>query len=166
MRKLILTNVQSVPKICFPIIFRQVYILKRNVELFRKVMYCHVTYLTIDGVLDRRLDLLTTLTRDSWLHLIIGPSLISTLYKSLEPTLSFSVCCVFSHSLVTASNSGDSSAFALTLLSAGSQLHQVFSSQTLLQFWRTQSHSQSYFTTGGLRQTIRLGSKPLETHDQ
>jgi hypothetical protein len=36
--------------------------------------------------LDWRLDLLTTLTHDSWLHLIIAPSLISTLYKSLEHT--------------------------------------------------------------------------------
>jgi hypothetical protein len=42
-------------------------------------------------------------------------SLISTLYKSLQHTLSFPVCCVFtSRSLITASNSGDSSASALT----------------------------------------------------
>jgi hypothetical protein len=26
--------------------------------------------------------------------------------------------------------------------------------------------SQNHFTTGGLRQTVRLGVKPLETHDQ
>jgi hypothetical protein len=34
-----------------------------------------------------RLDFLTTLTHDSRLHLIITPSLISTLYKSLQHTL-------------------------------------------------------------------------------
>jgi hypothetical protein len=30
----------------------------------------------------------------------------------------------------------------------------------------TESHSQSYFTTGGLPPLIRLGDKPLENHDQ
>jgi hypothetical protein len=45
-------------------------------------------WVTIDGVLDWILDLLTTLTCNSWLHLIIAPSLISTLYSSLEHTLS------------------------------------------------------------------------------
>jgi hypothetical protein len=40
--------------------------------------------------LDWRLDLLTTYTQDSWLHLIIAPSLISTPYKSLQNTLSLS----------------------------------------------------------------------------
>jgi hypothetical protein len=34
-------------------------------------------------------DLLATLTHNSWLHLIIVPSLISTLYKSQQQTLSF-----------------------------------------------------------------------------
>jgi hypothetical protein len=57
--------------------------------------------------LDWRLDLLTTLTHDSWLHLIIAPPLIYTLHKSLQHTLSFSVCYVLvNRSLVTASNSG------------------------------------------------------------
>jgi hypothetical protein len=35
-----------------------------------------------------RLDLLTTLTHDSWLHLISAPSPLSTLHKSLQHTLS------------------------------------------------------------------------------
>jgi hypothetical protein len=30
----------------------------------------------------------------------------------------------------------------------------------------TESHSQSYFLTGGLPPLIRFGDKPLETHDQ
>jgi hypothetical protein len=53
---------------------------------------------------------------DWWIHselqVIIALSLISTLYKSPQHLLSnFPACCVFtSRSLVTASNSGDSSA--------------------------------------------------------
>jgi hypothetical protein len=30
----------------------------------------------------------------------------------------------------------------------------------------TEKKRQSYFTTGGYRQSVRLGDKPLETHDQ
>jgi hypothetical protein len=73
------------------------------------------------------MDLLTTYTHDSWLHLIIAPSPISTLYKSLQHTRQvFSVCCIFSsRSLATASNSGGSSASALTSLPANSQLHRL-----------------------------------------
>jgi hypothetical protein len=83
--------------------------------------YCHMFECDYRKGLDWRLDLLTSLTHDSWLHLIIAPSLISTLYKALQHTLSFSVCCAFtSYSLVTASNSGDSTASALTSLPAGS----------------------------------------------
>jgi hypothetical protein len=70
--------------------------------------------------LDWWLDLLTTITHDLWLHLIIAPSLISTLYKSLQHTLS-----LLSRSLVTASNRGDSSASAFTSLPASSQLHRL-----------------------------------------
>jgi hypothetical protein len=67
--------------------------------------------------LGRRLDLFTTITHDSWLHLIIAPALISTLHKSLQHTLSlFSLLIFTSRSLVTASNSGDSSTSAITLL--------------------------------------------------
>jgi hypothetical protein len=45
--------------------------------------------------LDWRLDLLTPLTQDLWLHLIIAPLLISTLYRSLQHTLSpFSLLCL------------------------------------------------------------------------
>jgi hypothetical protein len=70
---------------------------------------------TLDGVLDWTLDLLTTLTHHSLLHLIIAPLQISTLYSSLEHMLSFfPACCVFTNrSRVTASNSGDYSASAL-----------------------------------------------------
>jgi hypothetical protein len=80
-------------------------------KLLTVVVLSRIT-VTLDGVLDLRLDLLTTLTHDSWLHLIIAPSLIFTLYKSLQHTLSL-------FSLLfpgKASNSGDSSASVLTLL--------------------------------------------------
>jgi hypothetical protein len=43
---------------------------------------------TLNRVFDWKLGLLTTLTHDSWLHLIIVPLLISTLYKSLQHVLS------------------------------------------------------------------------------
>jgi hypothetical protein len=42
----------------------------------------------LDGVLYLILDLLTTLTHNSQLHLIMAPSLISTLYRSLQHALS------------------------------------------------------------------------------
>jgi hypothetical protein len=45
-------------------------------------------WVDIDGVLDWWLDLLTILTHDSCLYLIIAPSPSSTLYKSLQHTLS------------------------------------------------------------------------------
>jgi hypothetical protein len=57
-------------------------------------------------------DLLTTYIHHSELQPITALSLISMLYKSPQQPLSpFPACCVFnSHSLATASNSGDSSA--------------------------------------------------------
>jgi hypothetical protein len=60
----------------------------------QKTIMSHVR-VTINGVLDWRLDLLTTLINDSWLHLIIAPLLISTLYKSLQHMLSLcSLLCL------------------------------------------------------------------------
>jgi hypothetical protein len=80
----------------------------------------------IDGVLDWRMDLLITWTHDSWLHLMISPSLISGLIDHYSKSQDFSVRCVFtSRSLVMASNIGDSSASAFTSLSASSHPHQV-----------------------------------------
>jgi hypothetical protein len=64
-------------------------------------------WVTLDWVLDWILDLLTTLTPNSWLHLIIVPSLISTLYKSLKHTLTFlarsvlSSCCLVTSPTMT-----------------------------------------------------------------
>jgi hypothetical protein len=56
----------------------------------------------IDGVLDWMLDLLTTCTHNSELHVITAAWLISTFHKSPQHTLFFPACCVFtSRPLVT-----------------------------------------------------------------
>jgi hypothetical protein len=72
-------------------------VIRRNTKILSRV------WVTLDG------DLLTSLTHDSYFHLIIAPSLISTFYKSLQHTRS-----LFQSStrrfLVTASNNGYSSA--------------------------------------------------------
>jgi hypothetical protein len=70
--------------------------------------------------MDRRMDLLTTYIQNSELQVITALSLISTLYKPLQYPLSlFQVYCVFiRRSLVTASNSGDSSASRAQVLSS------------------------------------------------
>jgi hypothetical protein len=58
-------------------------------------LYCHLYECDSRWGFDWWLDLLTTLTHDSLLHLIIVPSLISTLYKLLQHTLSlFSLLCL------------------------------------------------------------------------
>jgi hypothetical protein len=74
----------------------------RSINPFRSHFWHQVSRVrvSLDGVLDWILDLLTTLTHNSYLHLIIAPSLISTLYKSLENTLSPFPAC--SDSLVVA----------------------------------------------------------------
>jgi hypothetical protein len=77
---------------------------------------------TIDGGLDWILYLLTTLQHHSEVHVITAPSLISTIYRSLQRT-PFPACCVFtSRSLATTSNSGDSSASALKFSLNGGSL--------------------------------------------
>jgi hypothetical protein len=66
------------------------------------------------------------------LDLIAASSLISKLYKSLLQTLSLLQPAVFtSRFLVTASNSGDSSASALTPFLAGDRLTTELSSQLI-----------------------------------
>jgi hypothetical protein len=61
--------------------------------------------------LDWWLYLTTTYTHDSELQAITDPPRISTIHKSKHLLSIFPACCVFtSHSLATASNSGDSSA--------------------------------------------------------
>jgi hypothetical protein len=60
---------------------------------------------------------LSTYTHDSELQVVTALSLISTHYKSPQHPLSIlPVCCVISHSLATASSSGDSSALHAQVL--------------------------------------------------
>jgi hypothetical protein len=75
---------------------------------------------TIDEVLDYVLDLLTTLTHDSEQQVITAPSLISTFHKSFPARNIFT-----SSSHVTDSNTGGSSASALTSSVNGGSLPTV-----------------------------------------
>jgi hypothetical protein len=80
----------------------------------------------VDGVLNWRLDLLTTITQHSWLHLFIAPSLTSTLYKSLQHMLSlFGLLCLHQSLPGYCFKSGDSSASMLNSLPTGSQMHRL-----------------------------------------
>jgi hypothetical protein len=77
---------------------------------------------TIDGVMYWWVDLLNTYTHHLELQVITALSLISTLYISpQQPSSLFPACYVFiSRSLATASNSGDSWASCLQVLSSQS----------------------------------------------
>jgi hypothetical protein len=56
--------------------------------------YCHLFECDYRQGLDWILDLLTTFTHDSWLHLIIAPSPVSTLNKALQHTKFVSLLCL------------------------------------------------------------------------
>jgi hypothetical protein len=98
-----------------------------------------------------------TCTHHSELQVTTAPPLISTIHKSPQHPLSlFPAHCVFTRRfLVTDFNSGDSSTSR-----AQSPLFTASSAELTLSW--TKSQSQSYFYC----QTICLGVKPLETHDQ
>jgi hypothetical protein len=68
---------------------------------------------TLDGILDRILDLLTTYTHDSELQAITAPPIHNS-HITTTPAKPFAACCVnTSRSLVTVCNCGDSSASGL-----------------------------------------------------
>jgi hypothetical protein len=70
---------------------------------------------------------------DSELQAMTALPLLYKLYKSLEHKLSLFICYVFtSRSLVTSSNTGDSSVFAITPLSAGVYLTTKLIAPTVL----------------------------------
>jgi hypothetical protein len=77
---------------------------------------------TIDGVWDWILDLLTTYTRNSEVQVITATSLISTLYKSPQHTLNILQPVFIRRSLVTVSNSGNPTALALKFSLNGGSL--------------------------------------------
>jgi hypothetical protein len=121
------------------------------------------------------LDLLTTYIHYSELQVVTTLLLISTIHRSPQHTLSsFPACYVFNNrSLATASNSGDFSAFR----THGVSVRRISRNWTLTHF--TSLHSTEVLTTlnSGIRirvtlrlavyhQSVRLGDKPLETHDQ
>jgi hypothetical protein len=74
---------------------------------------------TLDGVLDWILDLLTTYAHDSELQIITASLLISTIHKLPQQPPSFSILlCLHQPFLATASNSGDSSSSWSQVLSS------------------------------------------------
>jgi hypothetical protein len=95
------------------------------------------------------------------LQVFTTPSLISTLYRSLLHTHRCSqfVTVFTSCFLVTASNSGNSSASALTPLSAGHRLTTELSSESRVR-------KRVTLRLAVYRQSVLLGDKPLETNDQ
>jgi hypothetical protein len=97
----------------------------------------HVLCVTINGVLNRVLDILTTYTHDSELQVITAPALISTLFQiTTVPSMSFPVYVFTSRSLATASNNGDPSASRAHVLSERRlPSNCLFSSQTPVQNW-------------------------------
>jgi hypothetical protein len=92
--------------------------------------------------------------------LVLTPQLIFTLYKSLQHTLKSFHSAVTNRFPVRDLNKRDSSASIIKCTGS------VFSSQSPLELWRTQS--QSYFTTGSLppsllRPTTRILISQLNT---
>jgi hypothetical protein len=111
-------NKTSGTLILAPSIYRKEYIMSRSMRV------------TIDGVLDWIRDLLTNLARNSQLHLITAPSLISTLNKSFPVR---SVCP--RRFLVTASNNDYSSASGLkSSLNGGSNISSQLIDRITTQF--------------------------------
>jgi hypothetical protein len=145
--------------------------------------------------MDWWIDLLTIYAHNSELLVITALSLISTLYKSLHAKSS-PVCCVLnSRSLATASNSGDSSASRVQVLSSQRPVqnttlnrlrprlaaisHQplslLFTDLLSTDYWHLLTRSVGVrvrvrvrvtLPLAVYRQSVRLCAKPLETHDQ
>jgi hypothetical protein len=109
--------------------------------LFEFVFILSRVEVTTDGGFDWCLYLFTTWTpQDSELQVITAPPLLSTIHKSPQhPLRNVPACCVFvSHSLATASNSGDSSA---------SRAHVLSSQPPVRNCLITQSQSHSHIAT-------------------
>jgi hypothetical protein len=112
-------------------------------------------WVAIDGGLDWILDLLTTYTR---LGTTSNYSATANLHNSqitTAPAKPFPSCCDFNRSLVTASNSGDSSATGLKSSLNGGSLP----TEPLVKVKVT-------LRLAVYRESFRLGVKHLETHDQ
>jgi hypothetical protein len=102
------------------------------------------------------MDSWTTYTHHSELQVIRTLSLIPTLYKSLHAKSS-PVCCVFtSRSLVTASNSGDSSASRTRVLSSQPPVQNSALNRPV-----RLSDSESYITTDGQSASLSGCQSPI-----
>jgi hypothetical protein len=137
-------------------------------------MYCHVYECDYRQGMDWWINLLTTYTHDSELQAITAPLLISTIHKSLHAKSSPAFCVFTSRCLVTASNNGDSSVSVLTSLLSGeyptAELSTIAPSLLSLPC-KTQLSTDWIRVRVTLRlevycQSVRIGNKPLETHDQ
>jgi hypothetical protein len=102
------------------------------------------------------LDLLNTYR--SQLQVTIALSLIHTLYNSLQHALSL-LSLLYLHRLSPGNGFQRRSFISF-------RVHVLNWPSNVLQVTAGRSHSQSYFTTGVYRQSVRLDVKPLETHDQ
>jgi hypothetical protein len=138
--------------------------------------------------MDWWVELLTTYTHHSELQVITALSLISTLYKSPQHPLSLfpAFCAFISHSLETASNSGDSWLHTLRfyLHSLLCRTHLSTDSRTIVPSHlslpcRAQLNWQPSTELVRVRvrvrvtvqlavpyQSVHLGAKPLEIHNQ
>jgi hypothetical protein len=135
-------------------------------------MLLSCVWVTIDGALDWILDLLTTYTHNLLVQIITAQSLISTTHKSPQHLLSLLPACVFtSHSLATASNSGDFSVSCAKVLSSLTRVQNSLGSPNWVQdnssAQTTQKHSISSSTSIVARQFVaagtRIPSRCLET---
>jgi hypothetical protein len=107
------------------------------------------------------MDLLTTYTHDSELPVITAPPLISTLYKSLLQTVSLLQSAVSSTAvpyqrLITVE--------ILQVTTLRPFLSSEYPATELRQF--PLSKVKVTLRLAVYRQSVRLGDKPLETHDQ
>jgi hypothetical protein len=109
---------------------------------------------TIDGVSDLILDLLSTYTPDLELQVITASALVSTLYKSPRHPLSFSsLLCLDQPFPGNGFNSGDLQLPCSSPLwmAAPFQLSLFFTDCHMELTWLVRVISQSYFTTDGLQ---------------
>jgi hypothetical protein len=109
---------------------------------------------TLDGVLDCILDLLTTYTHDSW---VLASTLTSALYSSLKYTLNLlSLLCLYQSFPGNGYDSANPSTAPIK-----SSLHRLTYSWIQLK-----SKTKWNLRLAVYRQSVRPGIRPLETHDQ
>jgi hypothetical protein len=95
---------------------------------------------------------------------------LHTLKLPQYPLSIFPPCCVFiSRSLATTSNSGDSSASSAQVSSSQPPMQNCISTNSLplsTKWARVRVRVRIPLRLASYRQSVRLGARPLETHDQ